>query len=121
MDPGANDPVLGRAAHLPRQSLHWIIVTALTIKTDPDGNARESGVSNKFRISISEGGRDDIRVETHSACADDITNRFMSVIAPVLSAEQTSIDVGGGILSRHAADHGRGGAPVVRGGAAVAM
>ena len=67
----------------------------LTIKTDPDGNAREAGVSNKFRISVSEGGREDIRVETHSACADDITNRLMSVIAPVLAAEQTSIDVGG--------------------------
>ena len=68
----------------------------LTKKTDPDGNAREAGVSNKFRISISEGGREDlVTVATHSSCADDITNRFMTVVAPVIGAEQTSIDVGG--------------------------
>jgi hypothetical protein len=67
----------------------------LTKKTDPDGNAREDGVCNKFRISISEGGRADIKVPTHSSCADDITNRLIAVLAPVLQAEQTSIDVGG--------------------------
>ena len=34
-------------------------------------------------------------VATHSSCADDITYRFMTVVAPVIGAEQTSIDVGG--------------------------
>ena len=67
----------------------------LTKKTDPDGNAREDGVCNKFRVSISEGGRGDINVLTHSSCADDISNRLISVLAPVIDAEQTSIDVGG--------------------------
>jgi len=59
----------------------------LTKKTDPDGNAREDGVCNKFRISISEGGRGEIKVPTHSSCADDITNRLIAVLAPVLQAE----------------------------------
>ena len=78
------------------KGVYWLIVTLLTKKTDPDGNAREDGVSNKFRISISEGGREDlVAVATHSSCADDITNRFMTVVAPVNGSEQTSIDVGG--------------------------
>ena len=46
-------------------------------------------------MSILEGGGTNSNVLTHSSCADDITNRLISVIAPVLNAEQTSIDVGG--------------------------
>ena len=85
----------------------------LTKKTAPDGNAREDGVSNKFRISISEGGRKDlVAVATHSSCADDITNRFMTVVAPVIGAEQTSIDVGGAYF-HGTASLVRGRAPMV--------
>ncbi len=51
---------------------------------------------NKFRISMSEGSREDlISMETHSLCTDDITNRLVTLIAPSIKAHQTSIDVGG--------------------------
>ena len=51
---------------------------------------------NKFRIAISEGSHQPgVPIETHSSCADDITNRLISALAPALGAEQTSIDVGG--------------------------
>jgi len=53
-------------------------------------------VVNKFRISMSEGGREDlVAVETRSICVDDITNRLITLIAPAINAHQTSIDVGG--------------------------
>jgi hypothetical protein len=45
---------------------------------------------------MSEGGREDlIAVETRSICVDDITNRLITLIAPAIKANQTSIDVGG--------------------------
>jgi hypothetical protein len=72
------------------------IVPVLTCKADPSGDPREIDVVNKFRISMSEGGREDlVAVETHSLCVDDITNRFVTLIAPAIKAHQTSIDVGG--------------------------
>jgi len=53
-------------------------------------------VVNKFRISMSEGGREDlVAVETHSMCVDDISNRLITLIAPAIKAHQTSIGVGG--------------------------
>jgi len=68
----------------------------LTCKADPSGDPREIDVVNKFRISMSEGGREDlVSVETHSLCTDDITNRLVTLVAPTLKAHQTSIDVGG--------------------------
>jgi hypothetical protein len=71
-------------------------VPVLTCKADPSGDPREIDVVNKFRISMSEGGREDlVAVETHSLCVDDITNRFVTLIAPAIKAHQTSIDVGG--------------------------
>ena len=45
---------------------------------------------------MSEGGREDlVAVETRSICVDDITNRLVTLIAPAIKANQTSIDVGG--------------------------
>jgi hypothetical protein len=45
---------------------------------------------------MSEGDRENLEaVETHSLCADDITNRLVTLIAPAIKATQTSIDVGG--------------------------
>jgi hypothetical protein len=70
------------------------IVAVLTCKSDPNGDPREPDVTNKFRISMSEGSKE-IDVETHSSCADDISNRFVTSLAPVIEAHQTSIDVGG--------------------------
>ena len=67
----------------------------LTCKADPSGDPREPDVTNKFRISMSEGTRENIDVETHSSCVDDIYNRLITAIAPAIGAHQTSIDVGG--------------------------
>jgi hypothetical protein len=67
----------------------------LTCKADPSGDPREPDVTNKFRISMSEGAKEVVKVETHSSCADDISNRFVTSLAPVIEAHQTSIDVGG--------------------------
>jgi hypothetical protein len=45
---------------------------------------------------MSEGDRKNlVAVETHSLCADDITNRLVTLIGPALKATQTSVDVGG--------------------------
>ena len=71
------------------------IVSVLTCKADPSGDPREPDVTNKFRISMSEGTRENIDVETHSSCVDDISNRLITAIAPAIGAHQTSIDVGG--------------------------
>jgi hypothetical protein len=46
------------------------------------------------RAMCKEGSKE-IDVETHSSCADDISNRFVTALAPVIEAHQTSIDVGG--------------------------
>ena len=70
-------------------------MAVLTCKTDPNGDPREPGICRKFCVSLSEGGRDDIEVDTYSSCVDDITNRLITVAASALDAEQTSIDVGG--------------------------
>jgi hypothetical protein len=71
------------------------LVTVFKCKKDPNGDPREGGVCRKFRISISEGGSSQVKVDTFSSCADDITNRIVTLIGSTLDAKQTSIDVGG--------------------------
>ena len=70
------------------------IVTAQTIKTDADGSLRSLGVANKFRITLADKCHLTVdSIETYSCCVDDITNRLMTLLAPMLGAEQTTIDI----------------------------
>jgi hypothetical protein len=72
------------------------IVTAQTIKTTASGDLRAVGVANKFRVTLAD--KCDLPVdsiETYSCCVDEITNRLMASISPLLGAEQTTIDISG--------------------------
>ena len=72
------------------------IVTAQTIKTTASGDLRSLGVANKFRVTLAD--KCDLPVdsiETYSCCVDEITNRLMAAISPLLGAEQTTIDISG--------------------------
>ena len=72
------------------------IVTAQTIKTTASGDLRSLGIANKFRVTLAD--KCDLPVdsiETYSCCVDEITNRLMAAISPLLGAEQTTIDISG--------------------------
>jgi hypothetical protein len=72
------------------------IVTALTVKTTADGDLRESGIANKFRVTLAD--KCDLpkdSIDTYSSCGDDTTNRLLSVTSHILGATQTTIDIGG--------------------------
>ncbi len=77
-----------------RVSIGYLVVV-FKCKTDPNGDPREGGVCRKFRISVSEGGSSDVKVDTFSSCVDDITNRIVTLVGSTIDAKQTSIDVGG--------------------------
>ena len=75
------------------------IVTALTIKTTASGDLRELGVANKFRVTLADkrpsSDLPSDNLVTYSCCVDEITNRLMAAISPLLGAEQTTIDISG--------------------------
>jgi hypothetical protein len=71
------------------------IVAVLTCKLDPAGGPRSQEVLNKFRVAIADKADAAATVITHSNCADEISNRLITAIAPAIGAHQDSIDVGG--------------------------
>ena len=72
------------------------VVSVLSCKTDPSGDPRGGGITNKFRVAVAESkGTVLAAAQTYSSCADDISNRVITAIGPTLEAHQTSIDVGG--------------------------
>ena len=71
------------------------IVAVLTCKLDPAGGPRSQEVLNKFRVAIADKADAANGVITHSNCADEISNRLITAIAPAIGAHQDSIDVGG--------------------------
>jgi hypothetical protein len=72
------------------------VVSVLSCKTDPSGDPRGGGITNKFRVAVAESkGTVLAAAQTYSSCADDISNRVITAIGPTLDAHQTSIDVGG--------------------------
>ena len=71
------------------------IVAVLTCKHDPQGDPREPGVLNKFRVAAADKTDAASGLITHSNCADDISNRIITAIAPAIGATQDSLDVGG--------------------------
>ena len=50
---------------------------------------------NKFRVAVADKADAATGVITHSNCADEISNRIITAIAPAIGAHQDSIDVGG--------------------------
>jgi hypothetical protein len=52
-------------------------------------------VLNKFRVAVADKADALSGVITHSNCADDISNRLITAVAPAIGAVQDSIDVGG--------------------------
>ena len=71
------------------------IVAVLTCKLDPAGDPREPGILKKFRVAIADAAGAASGVQTHSNCADDVTNRIITAVAKAIKAEMDSIDISG--------------------------
>ena len=85
------------------------LIAVLTCKFDPAGGPRALDVVNKFRIVVSDLADASSGVLTHSNCADDISNRLITAIAPAIGAHQDSIDVGGAYFHGRPPDMAHGG------------
>jgi hypothetical protein len=71
-----------------------VIAGAFTHKTDPDGDPRAPGISNRFRVTCADVYQtDEDPLDTYSSCVDSITNRVITSLAPRLRAHQATIDI----------------------------